>query len=183
MLLLDKVIDHLPYYDEDEAVLFEDSGAKEIRKAWIEYQDSRARETESETNPMLTMFNALWREYSPQLANPGEKDETYKEGGNVYLLNNQEYGIKMEVPLDKSYVEFEASSQDLFVVFGKLGRNIGIKSPYSNAMQLGVRLSNDEGALREGGWIVRKKDGVKYWRILHGEKRYRFRKEADKGGF
>lgn len=70
------------------------------------------------------------------------------------------------------------SSHDLLMVFSKFCKNVGIRNPYSNARQLGVRLLNDETALKEGNWVIVRKEGSvsPYWRIIHGERLMRFRK-------
>lgn len=178
MLLLDVVIKFVPYYEdplESELLdLTDDGGAHDVRKRWIEYQDARAKETESETNPMLTMLNGLWREYRHLV---DKADLEYDGGIGGYPLRNQEYGLDMELAEDHGSVVFEATSHDLFIIFGRLCKNIGHKMPYRNARQLGVRLSNDRASLREGNWeIVQKKDESIYYRTVHGERFVRFKK-------
>ncbi len=168
MLILDAVIKYIPYYDDDEAELVGDYGAQDVRRRWIKYQDEQARETESEINPMSTLFNMLWKEYKPYMKEEPELSE--------YHITHPDYNLIMRINTNEEYVEFEASSHDLFMNFVKLAKNYGIRNPYTNPKQLGVRLVNEEKALREAGWEVIKKEGCRYWKIVRGEKRFLFRK-------
>lgn len=182
MLLMDSALRYIPYYDEDEADLIGETGAREIRKRWIEYQNEKARDTETGTNPMVTMLNLLWREYGPLFE---RETEDYMPGvGNIRTLRHPEYGLDMKVHEEEGekVLRFEASSADLFGVFSRLARNLGIRAPYKNPRQLGVRLINDEKALAEGGWRLEKGEGSNYLRILHGERLFGFKK-VFKGGF
>jgi len=180
MLIMDSLLKYINFYDEDEVELTGENGAREIRRRWVEYQDTKAKDTEVGTNPMITMLNLLWREYMPVFEKKKEDAIPYIEGPNSELtVRHEEYGMKMKLVDEEGEmsVQFEVMSSDLFAVFSKLARNIGIKSPYKNPRQLGVRLVNDEKSLREGGWkLMKRDDNVCFWKIVHGMRVYRFKK-------
>ncbi len=168
ILTLDAIIKYIPYYEEEEAELVGDHGAQDVRRRWVKYQDEQARETESEINPMATLFNMLWKEYRHSLKDDPELTE--------YHITHPEYSLQMCIKTTEGVVEFEASSHDLFMNFTRLAKNYGIRNPYGNPKQLGVRLVNEEKALKEAGWEVIKKQGCNHWKIVNGERRFKFRK-------
>ncbi len=180
MHIMNSLLKYINFYDEDEVELSGENGAREIWRRWIEYQDVKARDTEVGTNPMVTMLNLLWREYKGLFEKKAEESSQYLAGPEEGVtVRHEEYALKMtiiEQDGDKS-VRFEATSCDLYAVFNKLSRNMGIKGPYKNTMQLGVRLKNDEKSLKQGGWeLLTQAEGVCHWKIIHGARVYRFQK-------
>ncbi len=176
-LLLEGVLKYIPFYDEDETELLDlrDNGAAETRRKWIEYQNEKAKETEVGTNPILTMLNSLWREYSLLLKDKHDF-ESIGDGELGYRLTHHDYGLEMTVEANKDYVEFLASSGDLFTLFSKLCKALGMRQPYRNQRQLGVRLVNDEHSLKDDHWSLIKKPGQNHYVCIHGERKYKFRK-------
>ncbi|MEE8574944.1 MAG: toprim domain-containing protein [Thermodesulfobacteriota bacterium] len=176
-LTLDAVLKYIPYYDEDESELLElhEDGSKEIRSAWIKYQDDKAKDTEVGTNPMVTSLNMLLREYMNSLKDDKESEYLDKEEKG-FRLKLEEYGLEFIVAADRSEAYFLASSGALYQVFAKLCRNLGMRHPYKNPQQLGVRLKNDESSLKDGGWRLEKKPGQNHFVWIHGERVYKFKK-------
>jgi len=190
MLILNKAIPYLPLYGEDDFRYGLETGEKEIRKAWIEYQNSRAKETEIGSNNIVKLLDGMVREYllkMRELSLTPQAHRDYEE--DVYIWTHPEYGIELirTVPKSimdkettefytKSTIEFETTSRDIVHAFDRLCRNNGQKNPYANASTFGARLKNDLPLLAKGGWeIIPGHDGKMYSRTVHGSRFIRFR--------
>ncbi len=98
MLMLEKLIEYIPYYDEDEflrGIPDENStAAKEIRTAWIEEQNSKARETESSSNNIIQLLDGLIREYTAYMkgSEPIEYGQ-YKD--KVFVATHPDYLLEV----------------------------------------------------------------------------------------
>ncbi len=189
MLILEKILPYIPYYSDNDSLYGYDHGDKEIRKAWIEYQNARAKETESGSNIILKLLNGLMREYILQMADK-QIEPTIVDGydDKVFIYKHPEYGLtivktKPEALVDKngedyikSYIEFEATSGELASVFDLYCKNNGLKNPFSNGSILSARLRNDRDMLAQEGWhmIVKNTKLAPYYRISEGKRFYKF---------
>jgi DNA primase len=200
MLLLEKTVKHIPYYDEDDPYYgAEDEfgwGDGIIRKAWIEYQDAKARDTETSSNNIIKMLDGLVREYLLRAAGEHSKEGsqdhlgTSEAVGYPIILFHPEYGLELEkgkpqVEVDretgeeytKTHIEFTASPGDIVAAFDRFCKNNGLRNPYGTASIFGERLKNDKTHLANGKWEIVTREGVEpYYKIVKGVRFWKFRK-------
>jgi DNA primase len=189
MLLMEKLLKYMPYYDTDDALCGYETGDKEIRQAWITYQDAKARETETSSNTIIQLLDGMMREYLYKM-----KDQTpvysedYKE--DVYCFIHPEYGLEVIKTLAESIkdeqtgenyvrarIEFMATSSDIVDAFNRFCKTTGIKNPYHKASVFVSRLRNDLDLLKRSGWEVISREGFEpYYTRVHGERFWKFRK-------
>ncbi len=189
MLILDKVLEYIPYYSEDDFLFGVETGAKEIRHEWIEYQNSLAKENEVSSNDILKLFNGLVHEYLTAMKNI-DLTAGYKDGyfGEVFCYAHPEYGIELvktkpETLYDddgdsysQAVIEFVATSNMIVTALDKYCRNNGLMNPYSKASVFGARLKNDINLLNKGRWELITRDGIEpYFRKVKGERFLKFR--------
>jgi hypothetical protein len=55
-------------------------------------------------------------------------------------------------PTGHQIYHFDCTTADLLAMLNRYGREYGIRVPFSNAKQLGVRVANELETLRRGGW-------------------------------
>ena len=200
MLILEKLLKYIPYYAEDDIMKGVESGDKDIYTAWIEDQNSSAKETELGSNHILQLFDGLVREYMQYFKGrsnfvPG--DETgYAE--KVFVMEHPEYGIRMvkTVPevycsscskkadvcqcggdrYSRSVIEFIATSAEVVDAFDRLAKNTGKRNPYESASIFTARLRNDKGLLAKSGWELMESIGKEpYFKIISGTRFFKFR--------
>ncbi len=192
MLILEKLVKYIPYYEEGDISYGLLDGDDEIRDAWIEYQDAKAKDTETATNSILKMLDGLINEYLLRMKNVegGLTPSFHKEyTSEVVTYQHPEYGLEIiksqpenltdETGQDyiRTYVEFIATPKDLVFAFDRFCRNNGIRNPYSTAGIFGERLKNDRHLLAKGSWeIISKESIAPYWKVIKGERFWRFRK-------
>ena len=193
MLLLEKIVKHIPYYEDEDILSGIEDGDDDIRKAWIAYQDSKARDTETQTNTIMKMLDGLVSEYLLKMK--GIENLTAQPHPDfdvdAYQYQHPEYGLEIikTKPIEcvddenkeiyiKTYIDFVTSAKDLTYAFDRFCRNAGIKNPYATAGILSERLKNDRALLQKGGWKTIAKEGSDkpYWKIIRGERFWRFRK-------
>ncbi len=188
MLILDKVLPYMPFYGEDDVNYGMDSGAKEIRKAWITTQDAQAKETEVSSNTIMKLLDGIIRECTMRMKEIDVKTEDvsgYDEP--MFYYRHPEYGLHLfksratnfmedDEGYSKSYIEFEATSKDIVFAFDKFCRNNGLKNPYNTGAVFGSRLKNDVKLLQKGGWELITKEGIEpYAKVVKGRRFYKFR--------
>jgi len=83
MLLLEKFLQHIPYYSENDFLYGVESGDKDIRKAWIEYQNAKAKDTETSSNSIIKLLDGLMREYMAKMKDL--RSEAHKD----YIMCNE----------------------------------------------------------------------------------------------
>lgn len=191
MLILEKLVKYIPYYDEKDVFYGLEEGDDDIRKAWIEYQDAKAKDTETATNSIIKMLDGLVAECLLKMKSIEKIDtvdhKDYPE--EVYIYQHPEYGLeiiktKPEVCTDedgqeymKTFVEFITTPKDLVMAFDRFCRNNGIRNPYSTAGVFGQRLKNDRHLFTKGNWEIISQEGHDpYWKVVKGERFWRFRK-------
>lgn len=191
MLMLEKILKYIPIYGPDELLFGLETGDKDIRKAWIEYQDVKAKDTETGSNSIIKILDGLIREYlcrMKDLESTYHKD--YKE--SVFQYTHPEYLIELvktkgesiagenedtEGVYIRSYLEFTATSLDIVNAFDRLCKNNGTKNPYHNASVFASRLRNDQYTLSASGWELVSRPGVEpYFTRIRGERFWKFRK-------
>lgn len=191
MLIVEKLLKYMPYYQAGDFLYGIESGDKEIRKAWIERQDARAKETETASSNIIKLLDGLVREYLEKMKNLNAEPMAWQGyDDDVYVFTHPEYFIEMiktkpeirqeeedSEPYTITYVEFVAMSSDLVSAFDKYCRNYGIKNPYTSASIFSSRLKTEQHLLRKGGWeLITRKGYEPYYTKIHGERFYKFRK-------
>ena len=193
MLMLEKVLRYVPYYDpEDFSFGTPDEIAdatKDIRHAWINYQDSKARDTERSSNTIIKLLDGLMREYVMKMK--GMEPEYHKDfEDDVFVFTHPEYMIevvktKAETIKDeqtgeaytRARMEFVTTSNDIVLALDRFCRNSGIKNPYEKASVFASRLKNDRELLKRSGWELVSREGFEpYYTRRHGERYWKFRK-------
>ncbi|NLZ17120.1 MAG: toprim domain-containing protein [Desulfobulbaceae bacterium] len=110
--------------------------ARWIFDQWIVNQNHRAFATSAETNRVLFALEALLREY--QLRPDGF---------------NSAYGIEVaESGGTEGQTVFVATTGELFLALNYLAKERGVANPYTNASQLGARISDSLEVLKGAGW-------------------------------
>lgn len=147
---------------------------------WIKYQNEHSRQVEQGTNAVLQLMEGLRRvfliDFSRKEVEAISAEGHYGEnqcsvwcelmGSRVY----REAMVDEAEPLKRRQTfYFECSTADLLTILNRYGREIGIKVPFSNAKQLGVRISNEMDTLKRAGWAA---EQVK---VVHGNRISRWR--------
>jgi len=194
MLMLEKLVPYIPYWKEgDPEYGFEERyghGDSEIRKAWITYQDAKAKETETGSSSIIKLLDGLVREYKLKMKEVVEKDFRSEYEQEVYVYTHPEYGLEMiktqpEVLKDeltgddfvKIIFEFVTTPKDIVAAFDRFCKNNGLKNPYANASVFGERLKNDRHLLEKTGWeLVSRPSAEPYWKVVKGQRFWKFRK-------
>lgn len=187
MLMLDKILKYVPLYTQEDLLFGIESGEKEIWKEWIEYQDAKAKDTETSSNSIIKLLDGIVREY---LIKMKETEPTlhkdYKE--EVFCFTHPEYLMEIVktkpqiiTENDEQYtvanIEFVATSADIVAAFDRFCRNNGIKNPYEKVSVFASRLNNDRHLLKKSDWELVSKEGVEpYFRIIKGVRSWKFRK-------
>ncbi|MCP4259127.1 MAG: toprim domain-containing protein [Planctomycetes bacterium] len=190
MLVVDKILRYIPFYEEDDLLCGVESGANEIWQEWIEYQDAKAKDSETGSNSIIKQLDGIVKEC---LALMNEKDreveyhKDYEEG--VFRYTHPEYLLDIiktkgktlkdesEEPYTMAYVEFLATAGDIVHAFDKYSRNTGNRNQYSSGSILISRLRNDVGILKKAGWEIISKPGCEpYYSRVKGIRKWKLRK-------
>ena len=180
MLILEKLLDHWEDHPRKE----------EIYTAWIEYQNTLAREHEITSNDILSLLNGLMREYRLAMSqedNQGNYNTFFDHDlGEVHEYQHPEYGLTMLVseaePLQEDpshsvrYIQMDFTSNDIVYAFSRLCKKIGLKNPYPSGSVFGARLANDRKILKQGNWeLITKDENTPYIKKIRGNRYFRFR--------
>jgi DNA primase len=191
MLMLDRLLKYIPYYDPDEFLYGTETGEKEIRTAWITYQDAKARDTETSSNTIIKLLDGLVREYILKMKGLQLQPEPYKGyEDDVYRWTHPDYGIEIiktraetikeeqtGEEYSRAFFEFMATSGEIVAALDRLCKNNGIKNPYDRASVFVSRLRNDRELLRRSGWELLSREGFEpYYTKRQGERYFKFRK-------
>jgi len=188
MLILDKILPFIPYYSKDHVLAGTETYSKEIRSAWIEYQNTKAKEAEVSSNNILKMLDGIIREYILRMKELELKPEyIYEYKKEMFVYQHPEYGITLIKSLPetvesegeyytKTIIEFEVTSKDIVYAFDRFCRNNGLKNIYGTAAVFGSRLKNDAHLLKKGGWeLITKPKTEPYFKTIHGQRFYKFK--------
>lgn len=192
MLILDKMLKYIPYHEEGRLLSGLETGAVDIRKAWIEYQDSKARDTEISSNSIVKILDGLVREfvtYSKNRMDTLEPRFVPSLNEEVFVLTHPEFSLEMtktkpeKMPDDDggefylTFIEFIATSQELVAASGKYCRLNGLRNPFESASVFSARLRNDRALLERGEWqVIANEKHHPYWKIIHGKRFFYLRK-------
>ncbi len=188
MLILESILKHIPYYDDSHVLAGVESGEKEVRKAWIEYQDAKAKDTETASNNIIKLLDGLVREYIMKMKDL-EPTAHYHYDEDVFVYQHPEYMIELVKTKPKvveenegeqfsiASIEFISTSGEISSAFDRYCKNNGIRNPYSTASIFSSRLKNDKHLLKKGGWELISRDGFEpYYTRVKGERFWKFRK-------
>jgi Zn ribbon nucleic-acid-binding protein len=148
--------------------------------AWVKYQNEHSRLAEQGTNAVLQLIDGLRRVF---LIDYSRKDSERMAGNGEFGVNQVKIWCELmgvfvwreDVtddidPLKKRQTfYFDAGTADLLSILSRYGREYGVKVPFSNARQLGVRIANEMDTLKRSGW------DIGYVRKVHGERISRWR--------
>jgi len=182
MLILEKLLKYLPYYEQDDLLYGIETGDKDIYTAWIEEQNSTARETETGSNTILSFLDGLIREHLQFF-----RGKTPVIENDVTVLEHPEYGLRIlkHEPEDitdaagekyhRTMFEFEATSAEVVDAFDRLAKTTGKRNPYESASVFIARLRNDRDLLKKNGWDLASKEGLEpYCRVVKGKRFLKF---------
>jgi DNA primase len=187
MLMLEKLLKYISFYGPEDFLYGVETGEKEIRKAWIDYQDAKAKETETSSNTIIKLLDGLVREYLSKMKDiqpehhPDYEDDVFVYSHPEYLLELVKTKPELVEEGDSAYtvthLNFVADSGDIVAAFDRFCRNNGLKNPYEKASVFGSRLNNDRHLLKKGYWeLVSKERCTPYYRIIDGRRFWKFRK-------
>ena len=197
MIILSKLIKYIPFYDEDAFEFGLETGEEDIRKAWIEYQNNRAKDNETSSNSIIKMLDGLVREYSAKMKDLspaphlGYRDD-HGEPLEVFAFTHPDYLLEMVKTKSEQFkddqgdiytrtsIEFLATPSAVVYAFDRYSRNNGIRNPYENASVFGQRFKSERQLLLKAGWEVptnpKKPHLEPYYSVIDGERFYKFRK-------
>jgi len=122
---------------------------------WVAYQNKYAKEAEQGTSDELLLLSGLLRciraDFDQNAS--GFANDVWSNTLQCRVHKTHETDVQRNRTGDVTY-SFEASSQDLLAMFQRYAREHGIRSPFKNARQLGVRMSNQKTAIEEAGWTI-----------------------------
>lgn len=133
--------------------------------AWIKYQNEHSRQIEQGTNAVLQLLEGLRRvfliDFSRKEVIPmadaghyGEnREKIWCELMGVEVYRETLDGADLQRKQATFY--FECSTADLLAILNRYGREHGVKVPFQNAKQLGVRITNEMAVLTRAGWEAR----------------------------
>jgi DNA primase len=148
--------------------------------AWIKYQNEHSRQIEQGTNAVLQLIDGLRRVF---LIEYSRKEAEAVDADGIFGINKTKLWCElMGVFVYREEVEdagnaqtrrqtfyFEAGTQDLLAMLNRYGREYGVKVPFSNARQLGVRIANELETLKRAGWSANQ------IKVVHGNRISRWR--------
>jgi DNA primase len=108
MLMLEKMLKYVPYYEENDFLFGTPeeipTAAKEVRNAWIAYQNAKAKDTETSSNNIIKLLDGLVSEYISKMKGMKEP-ESHKDypDDEVFIYTHQDYHIEVIKTKAKSY--------------------------------------------------------------------------------
>ena len=152
--------------------------------AWIKYQNEHSRAIEQGTNAVLQLIDGIKRVflivYSRSEAEAMTAQGLFGRNQVRVWCDLMGVWVYREEVIDEAnpmkYRQtfyFDASTQDLLSMLLRYGREYGVKVPFSNARQLGVRVANELDTLTRSGWLqenIKKVNGnrISRWRWTDG---------------
>lgn len=130
---------------------------------WVKYQDEHAKQTEQGTNVVLQLMEGLRRVFLIDFSRHAEPhDEQVWCQLMGIMVHRTQLVDELGNPTGRHSYSFEASTSDLLQMMQRYGREYGIKVPFQNSRQLGVRINNEKDTLTDAGWEICHK------RTVHG---------------
>lgn len=157
--LLALIAKALLHYIPLSAELKMDKGSRQpeyvLLDAWIKYQNEHSRQTEQGTNAVLQLLDGLRRvfliDFSKRAQPAGDTVWCELMGVTVERAAVRDSALQ---PTGFQTYAFEASTADLLAMINRYSREYGLKAPFSNARQLGVRIANEMDTLCRAGWEI-----------------------------
>lgn len=132
--------------------------------SWIKYQNDHSRAIEQGTNAVLQLIDGLKRVF---LIVYSRTDSEAISAKGVFGVNQvrvwcelmgvwvyrEEIGDQADPKNRPQTFYFDCSTQDLLSMLMRYGREYGIKNPFTNARQLGCRITNELSTLKRAGWL------------------------------
>ena len=130
---------------------------------WIRYQNEHSRAIEQGTNVVLQLLDGLRRVFLIEFSRKADPmdQHVWCELMGVKVWREQVKDLDNN-PTKEQLYWFEASTADLLSMMNRYGRDFGVKVPFSNAKQLGVRIANEIQTLQSAGWSAEQA------RVIHG---------------
>ncbi len=198
MLTLSKLIEYIPLHEEGSFLDGLETGEVDIRRAWIEYQNNRAKENETSSHSIIKMLDGLVREYMAKMkdlshtSNSDYLDEK-KEPIEVFVYTHADYLLEMvkmkpetivdeetKEPYTRTHIEFVATSAEVVGAIDRYCKNNGLPNPYKEVGVFAQRLKSDKHILAKAGWELvidpKKPENEPYFRVIRGARYYKFRK-------
>lgn len=100
MLMLEKMLKYIPLYEENDFLYGTPdeipTAARDIRNAWISYQNHKAKETETSSNNIIKLLDGLVREYVAKMKtmNEPEYHKDYPDT-EVFVYTHPDYHIEV----------------------------------------------------------------------------------------
>ena len=169
VLLARSLLKHIPLPEELRIHAGDREPEYVLLDEWIRYQDEHAKMSEQGTNAVLQLIEGLRRSFLIDFSrNAAAHDE--EVWCPVMGINVERIAIAEEdgTPTGRRVYSFKATTADLLSMMQRYGREYGIKIPFQNARQLGVRINNEMGTLEESGWTITKD------KVIHGQRIAKF---------
>jgi DNA primase len=190
MLILEKLLKYIPYFEGDTAALLNgiENGDKDIYTAWIEEQNASSKETEIGSNNILHFLDGIIKEHLQHFK--GKTITLSLEPGiegMVTVLEHPDYGLRIikhepeeftdhNEKYHKTVFEFVATSAEIVDAFDRYAKLTGKRNTYDSASIFTARLRNDLSLLKKSGWELESKEGVEpYYRVVRGKRFLKFK--------
>lgn len=188
LLMLDKMLKYIPVYGPDDLLCGFETGEKEIRKAWIEYQDVKAKDTDTGSNLIIKQLDGLVSEYLSKMKDlQPTYHRDYKEP--VFCYTHPDYLIEFiktkpesfeesnGESYTKAYIECVATAGEIVQAFDKYCKNYGTVNIYKSGAILVSRLKNDIQVIKKSGWEVISREGFEpFYTRIQGYAYWKLRK-------
>lgn len=182
LLICRALLKHMPLPQDLRLLAGDGRPEYVLLDAWVKYQNDHARTTEQGTNDVLKLLDGLKRvmliAYSRQEPTPAQGEGMAADVLWCELMGVKVYRDPIRDAEGKTVSQrywFDAATSDLLAMFNRYGREYGVKVPFQNAKQLGVRIANEMHTLNQSGW----KQGQ--LKVIHGNRitRWQWSDDAD----
>lgn len=156
VLIARALLQYIPLPDELRIDAGERAPEYVLLDEWIRYQDENAKQSEQGTNAVLQLLEGLRRVYLIDFSRNADSNES-KVWCSLMGLHVERSEVRDEEGgVTRQTYMFEASTGDLLAMMQRYGREYGIRVPFQNSRQLGVRINNEMHTLEESGWSIMK---------------------------
>jgi DNA primase len=187
MLILEKMLPHIPYLAPDDPDAVYESGANQVWTSWINYQNAAARTVESGSNHILRLLDSMGRDYLHQMKisqlpfdeATDKREHLDPEVGLKIIQRKPEQRVDEDTgePYTAFTMEFEATAAELLDAFDVIAKRKGIKNEYKSSAVLGKRITNDINTLKKAGWELIQSENEKirpHFKKIKGYRYFKF---------